>query len=157
MKILLARLTAALLNQSCQTSQEQNTGDDLLLDNCDELSIIFYGKDTFVFKTIDTSTIKNFTALISKNNENLIDSCQTTEKLIYSSKGHEIFTAQVSVKNIKDSVDCNYITYYLGSKKYRHRLTYRTGMGMDEIYWHKINPQGNPRPGIEVQSFITKK
>ncbi len=61
-----------------------------------------------------------------------------------------LYTAQISIRNIKDSPDCNYVTYFLDSKMYRHRLTYRTGMGIDEIYSHKVGPQGNSWTGVDT-------
>ena len=125
----------------------------MLFEKCDELNIVYYSKDTFVFKTLDTSSIKNFAGLITYDNENITDTCEVTEQLIFKSKGREIFSAQVSIENIKDTISCNYASYFLDAKLYRHRLTYRTGMGIDEIYWHKVDPEGNPWRGIDSSKF----
>lgn len=93
MKILIACLGILLFYQSCKTKQEQSKELKLLFENCDELNIVFYAKDTFVFKTTDTSTIKKFTDLISKSNDDLTETCQATEKLIYKNNGQQMFTA----------------------------------------------------------------
>ena len=157
MKILLSILTTLLITQSCQTKQEQNNYSKSLLKQCDELDIIYYTKDTFAFKTFDTSSIKNFAELITNDNESNIDTCEATEQLIFKNKGQQIFIAQVSIKNIKDSSSCNYVAYSLDRKTYRHRLTYRTGMGIDEIYSHKVDPKNNPWTGVDSTKFQYEK
>jgi|SRR5665647_294101 len=63
MKILIACIATLLFYQSCQTKKEQNKELKSFFNKCDELNIVYYSKDTFVFKTVDTSTIK-------KNNGN---------------------------------------------------------------------------------------
>ena len=153
MKFVLAVLMTLLFAQSCQTKQEQSKEQQLLLDQCDELNILYYSKDTFVFKTFDTSSIKKYAELITYKNESNIDTCEVTEQLIFKNKGKQIFTAQVSTKNIRDTISCNTVTYFLNRKMYRHRLTYRTGMGIDEIYWHKVDPIGNPWTNIDSSKF----
>jgi hypothetical protein len=153
MKFLSAIFATLFLIQSCQTKHEQNKIRKLSLEKCDELNIVFYSKDTFVFKTFDTSSINNFAELITYDNEKGIDTCETTEQLIFKNKGQQIFIAQVSTKNIRDTISCNNITYFFESKMYRHGLTYRTGMGIDEIYWHKVDPKGNPWTGIDSAKF----
>lgn len=120
--------------QSCEPKQEQSKEKHLLLERCDELNILYYSKDTFVVKTFDTSSIKKYAELITYENESNIDTCAVTEQLIFKNKGKQIFTAQVSIKNIRDTISCNTVRYFLNSKIYRHRLTYRTGMGIDAIY-----------------------
>ena len=146
MKFLTVFFLSFLLLSSCQTKKEHQ----LLLKDCDELDIVFFSKDTFVFKTFDTSTINNFVELITTDNETFTDTCEITEQLIFKNRGDQIFSAGVSTKNIKS---CNSVSYYLGSKIYKHKLTYRTGMGIDEIYWHKIDPQGNPWTGLDTTKF----
>lgn len=153
MKFLLAGLMTLLFAASCQRKQGSSKKQQLLLKQCDELNIVYYSNDTFVFKTFDTSSIKNYTELITYQNENNIDTCEVTEKLIFKNKGQQIFTAQVSTKNIRDTISCNTVTYILNEKKYRHRLTYRTGMGIDQIYWHKIDPIGNPWINFDTLKF----
>ena len=70
-----------LFAASCQRKQGSSKKQQLLLKQCDELNIVYYSNDTFVFKTFDTSSIKNYTELITYQNENNIDTCEVTEKL----------------------------------------------------------------------------
>lgn len=153
MKFLLAVFMTLLFAHSCKTKQEPPKEQQLLLKQCDELNIVYYSMDTFVFKNFDTSSIKKYSELITYENENNIDTCEITEKLIFKIKGQQIFTAQVSTKNIRDTISCNTVTYFLNKKKYRHRLTYRTGMGINEIYWHKVDPIGNPWTNFDTSKF----
>jgi hypothetical protein len=139
-----AIFTFVLVTTSCQTKQGPNGIRELVLNQCDELNIIYYSSGCFVFKTIDSITIKDFADLITYEQETFTDACETTAKLIFKIKGREIFTAQISTSNKGGPISCNYITYLFESKIYRHRLTYRTGMGISEIYWHYIDPKGNP-------------
>jgi hypothetical protein len=137
MKILLGCLVTFFLTQSCQTKNERAKPFKSILKNCDQPEIVYYNNDTFTYKIIDTSEIKLFTELISGDNERLAAICQTTGQLIYKCKGQQIFTADLSMENFKDSISCNYVTYFLKSDMYRHRLTYRTGMSIDEIYYEE--------------------
>lgn len=153
MKSSLVVLIALLFRQSCQTKQEQSKEQKLLLGQCDELNILYYSNDTFVFKTFDTSSIKKYIKLITFENESYIDTCGITGKLIFKNKGQQIFTAQISIKNIRDTISCNNISYFFDKKTYRHRLTYQTGMAIDEIYWHKVDPIGNPWTNVDSSKF----
>lgn len=83
MKILLLIIVTLLLFYSCRTKTEQ----PIELSRCDELNIVYFQKDTFMFKTNDTGTIKIFTELISEYNDNFTDTCEITEQLIYKSQG----------------------------------------------------------------------
>ena len=87
------------------------------------------------------------------DNESFGDTCEITEQLIFKSKGKPIFSANVSTENIRDNISCNNVNYFLDSKMYKHRLTYQTGMGIDEIYWHKVNPQSNKWSGVDTTKF----
>ena len=155
MKILIACIATLLFYQSCQTKTEQSKEFKSFFNKCDELNIVYYSKGTFVFKTVDTSTIKNFTELISGDNDNeLPDSSQRPqEQLIYKSKGKIFFTAYVFNHYDKKGILSDYVSYILQEKKCKHLLTYSTGMGIDEIYQHKINPTGNPWTGIDTTNF----
>ncbi len=103
MKFLLVIFTTLFLTQSCQTKQEQNNSSKSLVSQCDELDIVYYAKDTFVYKTVDTSAIKIFKELITFNDEKLSDTCEPSGQLIYKNKGQETLIADLSIKNIKDS------------------------------------------------------
>jgi len=153
MKFLLSILATIFLLQSCQTKQQQDNPSKSLVGQCDELDIVYYTKDTFAYKTIDTSAINFFKELITLDNEKLSDTCETTGQLIYKNKGQNIFVANFSTKNIKDSISCEYVTYNIDNKRYRHRLTYRHGMSIDEIYVHKVDPKGNPWTGVDSTKF----
>ena len=153
MKFLSAILATLFLLQSCGTKQKQNNSSKSLVRQCDELDIVYYTKDTFVYKTIDTATINFFKELVTLDNEKLSDTCEPTGQLIYKNKGQNIFIADVSTKNIKDSISCEYVTYNIDNKKYRHRLTYRHGMSIDGIYWRKVDPTGNPSVGLDTTKF----
>ena len=155
MKILIGSIATLLFLQSCQTSKEQSIQIKSFFNNCDELNIVYYAKDTFVFKTVDTSTIKSFTELISGDNDNkLPDSSQRPqEQLIYKSKGQTFFTAYIFYDYDKKRVLSEYVSYTLKEKKYKHLITYRTGMGMSEIYEHKIDPVSNPWNGIDTTNY----
>jgi hypothetical protein len=147
-------LVAFLLLDSCKTGHRQMEETKSALSKCDELKIIYYSEDdTFAFITTAPTTIKNFTDLISLRDESLSQTCPPTQKLIYNYKGYTIFTADVAVSLSKSATSCNYVMYSLDSKNYKHRLTYQTGMGIDEIYWHKVNPRENPWAGIDTTSF----
>ena len=153
MKTLIICLGAFFLTQSCHTKSIRNKSFNAILEHCDELDIIYYSKDTFIYKTIDTSAIALFDELISEENEKLADTCQITGELIYKNKGREIFTAQLSIVNIRDSISCDYVTYFVKSCLHRHRLTYRVGMSIDGIYWRKVDPLGNPSFGLDSTKF----
>lgn len=148
MKLLSAILATLFLLQSCQT--KQNNSSKSLVGHCDELDIVYYTKDTFVYKTIDTVAINFFKELVTSDNENLIDTCEPTEQLIYKHRGQNIFIADLSTNNIKD---CEYVTYNIDNNRYRHRLTYRQGMSIDAIYWRKVDPNGNPSTGLDTTKF----
>ena len=152
MKILKACIVTLLFYQSCQSKYEQSNKLKSFFNKCDELNIIYYSKDTFVLKTVDTSTIKNFTELISEDNNNkLPDSSQQPQKqLIYKSKGEIFFTAYVFNYYDKKGILRDYVSYTLQEKKCNHLLTYRTGMEIDEIYNHKVNPIGNSRTCMDT-------
>ncbi len=137
---------------SCHTKQQDRIR-KLPLEQCDELNIVYYTKGTFVYKSFDLSTINVYSELLTYENETLSDTCETTGKLIFKNKGKEIITAQVSTINVKDSISCDYVTYLFDSKLYRHRLTYQTGMGIDGIYWHHVDPKGNPWNGVDSSKF----
>jgi hypothetical protein len=109
MKFLSAFLATLFLLQSYQTKQEQNNSSKSLVGQCDELDIVYYAKDTFFYKTIDTAAINFFKELITADNENLSDICESTGQLIYKNKGQNIYSADLSTKNIKDSISCEYI------------------------------------------------
>lgn len=153
MKILLVFVLTLLLLQSCQNKSRQNHPITSNLIKLDELDIVFYTKDTFIYKTSDTSEINFFSDLISDDNEVLSDTCETTGQLIYKSKGEQKLVAKLSIMNVKDNISCDYITYLLNSKIHRHRLSYRAGMAIDGIYWRKIDPAGNPSTGLDSTKF----
>jgi hypothetical protein len=153
-KVLPICLVAYLFLDSCKTGHSQREEVKSLLSKCDELKIIYYSEnDTFAFLTTAPTTIKNFTDLISLRDESLSQTCQPTQKLIYNNKGLTIFTADVAVSISKSVTSCNYVTYSWDSKNYKQRLTYQTGMGIDEIYWHKVNPAENPWPDSDTSRF----
>ena len=153
MKFISAFFVIFLLIQSCETKPVQTKSAKSLVGQCDELDIIFYAKDTFVYKTIDTATINFFKELVTLENEKLSDTCEPSETIIYKSKGQNIFVADLSTKNIKDSISCEYVTYNIASRRYRHRLTYRHGMSIDGIFWRKVDPSGNPTIGVDTTKF----
>lgn len=154
-KIAIAFSATILFFQSCETNKEQSEELKLFFEKCDELNIVYYSKDTFVFKTIDTSTIYNFTGLITSDNDNNLQSlnARPEEQLIYKSKGEIFFTAYVFNHYNKKGNLSDYVSYILQSKKCKHLLTYRTGMGISEIYEHKFNPQGNPWTNLDTTKF----
>ncbi len=115
-----------------------------LLKYCDEFQIVYYTKDTFLYKTIDTSAIKFFSEFISGENENVHDTCEPTGQFTFKNKGQEILKAEITTINIKDSISCEYVTYYINSKRIRQKMTYRIGMLIDQIYWQKVDTKGNP-------------
>jgi hypothetical protein len=145
MKSLPVLLLSLLVINACRTKKEHN----LFAKGCDELHIVFL-KDSFQFQTFDAATIKNFVDCITMDNENFTDSCAITGQLIYKNKGKQLFAAQFCTNNSKT---CNFISYMIDSKLYRHKLTYRAGMGIDEIYWHKVNAKQNPWPGVDTTKF----
>ena len=155
MKILVVCTAALLFYQSCQSKGKQSSDLKSFFAKCDELNIVYYAKDTFVFKTVATSTIKNFTALISgENDKQLPDPSQRPGvQLIYKSKGKTFFNAYVFSTYDKEGISSDYVSYKLKEQQCKHLLTYRTGMGMDEIFQHKINPVGNPWTGIDTTDF----
>ena len=53
--------------------------------------------------------------------------------------------------NIKDSISCEYVTYCINTQRIRQKMTYRIGTTIDQIYWEKIDPKGNP-PSSEVDT-----
>jgi hypothetical protein len=153
MKFLASILATLFFLQSCQTRQQQTNSSKSVVGQCDELDIVYYAKDTFAYKTIDTASINFFKELITSDNEKLSDTCEPTGQLIYKNKGQNIFVADLSTKNIKDSISCEYVTYNIDNEKYRHRLTYRHGMSIDGIYWHKVDPKGNPWTDVDSTKF----
>ena len=155
MKTLIVCLATLLFYQSCRTKTKQNEELKSFFSKCDELNILFYSKDTFVFKTIDTSSIHQFTELISGDNNNeLPDSTKKVEEqLIYKSNGRVFFIAYVFNYYDKKGILNNYVSYNLQEKKCKHLLTYRTGMGIDEIYEHKVDPKGNPWTNVDSTKF----
>ena len=155
MKILIVFLSMLLFFLSCRPKYKQGKETKSFFDKCDELNFLYYAKDSFIFKTIDTSTIQDFTELISGDNDNqLPDSDQKPEQqLIYKSKGKTFFTAYVFNYSDQKGILGAYVSYTLREKKCKHLLTYRTGMGIDEIYHHKINPTGNPWTDIDTTNF----
>jgi hypothetical protein len=155
MKILSTLLLAFVLVQSCATKNEAKQFSSIIKD-CDELDIVYYTKDPFVYKTIDTAEINFFKELVTLDNEKISDTCQSTGQLIYKNKGQNILIADLSTKNIKDSISCEYVTYSINNKRYRHRLTYRHGMSIDAIYWRKVDPTGNPSTGLDTTKFKYK-
>ena len=138
---------------SCLTRQKKENEILPLLEKCDEFQIIYYAKDTFLYKTIDTSAIKFFCEFISAENENINDTCEPTGQLIFKNKGQEIIKAEMTTVNIKDSISCQYVTYYINSQRIRQKMTYRIGMSIDQIYWGKVDPKGNP---ISSEADTTK-
>lgn len=154
MKIIKFGIPALLFFQSCGINDDQDNESRSLIRNCDELCINYYEpKDSFAFITTDTLTIDIFKELITQDNQILDDSCSVTQKLIYKDKGKVIFTALVSILNVKDSISCNHVFYTVGKKLHGHKLTYRAGMSIDAIYSHKINPKSNPWPGADTSRF----
>lgn len=139
--------------QSCNLKSGHNKMQKILLEECDELNIIYYGKDSFVFKDFDSSHIRNYIDLITLDNDTSIPDCDATGRLIFKHKGQRQFAAEISIKDINDSLRCNNVKYQLNSKEYRHFLTYQTGRGIDEIYWHRVNPQNNPWTGVDSSKF----
>jgi hypothetical protein len=156
MKLLLFSLMPILFYQSCDTKKEQSDGLKSFLSKCDELNIVYYIKDTFVFKTTDTSTIRNFTELISADNDTELPSSNSTaeEQLIYKSKGQIFFTAHVFNHYEPKGIRSDYVSYVLHAKMCKHLLTYSTGMAIDEIYEHKINPKDNPWTTADTAKYI---
>lgn len=155
MKILSACIAVLLFYQSCQTKKEQSKELKSFFNKCDELNIVYYSEDTFIFKTLDTSTIKNFTELIfGDNDKKLPDTSQSRqEQLIYKTKGKVFFNAYVFKHYDPKGVLSDYVSYTLEDKKCKHLLTYTTGMGIDKIYYHKIDPVGNPWNDIDTTKF----
>ena len=155
MKILLTCISTLLIFQSCKTKKEQSKELKSFFNKCDELNILYYAKDTFVYKTNDTASINNFTGLIDEDNDTeLQDSSQRLqEQLIYKSKGKTFFSASVFSYFDKKGILTQYVSYILQARKYIHLLTYQTGMGIDWIYEHKINPIGNPWPNMDTSKF----
>ncbi len=119
MKILIACIATILFYPACQTKKDQSNELKLFFKKCDELNILYYSKDTFVFKTTDTSSIHQFTELIMGDNDNkLPDSSQRPEEqLIYKSGGKIIFTAFVFNHHNKKGNLSNYVSYTLQEKK----------------------------------------
>jgi hypothetical protein len=152
-RLLFVFIASVALTQSCKRKPAKSDMQKLLIAQCDELDIIFYTKDSFVFKNFEPSSIKKYIELITFQNEVSDADCEITERIIFKQKGRQLFTAEISTKGNNDTVSCNSVKYQLDSKEYCHRLTYQTGMGIDEIYWHRVDPQGNPWSGIDTAKF----
>ncbi|MGC4034956.1 MAG: hypothetical protein QM764_03270 [Chitinophagaceae bacterium] len=143
MRVLIVFFIVSLTTQSCTTRWRQNKKLKAILKNCDEVDIIYLNtENSFVFKTTDSFSINDFVELLTVKKENLPDTCKVTERLVYKNNGKEIFSAQIS--DIDEG--CGFVLYTFNTVRYKHLLTYRTGMGINEIYWHKKNPQKNPWP-----------
>jgi len=137
MKLLIAFLSLLLLISSCQTRITTSYDNNIFEETFDELNIVYYNKDTLTYITKDTTIMNLFSQLITDQNELnefFADTCAPTQKIIFKKNGQQIFSANVSNEINKESLGCNYIIYFLNSKMYIHRLTYRTGMAIDEIY-----------------------
>ena len=136
MRPLVAFIITLLIIESCQIKAKQSSDNNTFANTCNELNI-YYNEDTLTYITKDTAIINLFSRLIMEHDElngSIDNTCGTTQKLVFKNKGQQILTADISIKNSKDKLSCNYITYFLNSKMYRQRLTYRTGMAIDEIY-----------------------
>jgi hypothetical protein len=153
LKYLFALLAITSLIQSCGTKPRPNDLQRLLLEQCNELDIIFYTKNGFIFKDYDSSTIKNYIGLITLDNDNSVPDCKATEKLVFKHNDQELFSADIATNGKIGNISCNAVKYQLNSRWYRHQLTYQTGMGIDQIFWHRVNPQGNPWVGVDSSKF----
>ena len=96
------------------------------------------------FSTEISSGLASKVISTSAENENISDTCEPTGQLIFKNKGQEILKAEMTTVNIKDSISCEYVTYYINSQRIRQKMTYRIGMSIDQIYWEKVDPKGNP-------------
>ncbi len=76
------------------------------------------------------------------------------QKLIYKSDGKIIFTANVYDHVDKNGIQSPFVSYVLKQGKCNHLLTYQSGMGISEIYEHKVNPEGNPWTNVDTTKII---
>jgi len=148
-KLFITSIAIVALIPSCNTKPGRNKMQKMLLAQCDELDIIYYAKDSFVFKNFDPALFRKYIELITFENDASTSDCQPDGRLIFKHKGTQLFAADVSTEDR----NCTNVKYKLDSKEYRHRLTYQTGMGMDQIYWHRVNPQKNPWIGFDTSKF----
>ena len=133
MRILASLLLTLLTCQSCFHNKDTNQQDFQRLNDCNEVSIIYYNhNDTLTYNTKDTTEVEIFQELITRRQDQIGDSCKPAGQLIFKSKGKRIFTAEFSTSDTNADGDCNYIIYNSGDKTYKHKLTYRSGRLIDE-------------------------
>jgi hypothetical protein len=137
LRVILTVILTSLIFQACRENKRQNESFTPLLKDCDQVDMIYYNhNDTLNYKTNDSLEIATLTELISKKNDNIGDSCKPSGQLIYKRKGEIIFNAEFSTANSNDSVACGYVTYSTMGEMYKHKLTYRAGMFIDDVLWH---------------------
>jgi hypothetical protein len=153
MKLLLAGLATLLVYQACDVpKREQSPELKSFFNECDEVNIVYFSKDTFVYETKDTFIINHFTELILGENDNkLPDPYKNPDvRLIYKKKTNAFFTANVFYHDNKEGVTSNYVTYVLQNKKYKHLLTYPTDMIIGDINSENINSPDTSQSNIDT-------
>jgi hypothetical protein len=125
--------------QCCVGDKGQAQKDIESLKDCDEVTMVYYNhNDTLTYVSKDTLEIGALTELFSGAKDIIGDSCKPSGQLIYKSNGNILFTAEFSSTDTNEDVDCNYVVYKSGDKPHKHKLTYRAGMFIDDIFWGRL-------------------
>lgn len=125
--------------QSCLQNKEQKEHILASLKGCTEVEMIYYNhNDTLIYKAKNALEIEALTELILGKNDTIVDSCKPSGQLAFKNKGQKIFTAEFSTTATNQDIECNCIVYKIVDKKYKHKLTYRAGMFIDDILWGKL-------------------
>ena len=125
--------------QSCLGNKGQTEKDISSLEDCDEVNIIYYNHNSNLkHVTKDTLEIGVLRELISGAMDVIGDSCKPSGQLIFKRGKNILFTAEFSTTETNEDVDCNYVVYKSGDKTYKHKLTYRAGMFINNILWSRL-------------------
>ena len=132
-------LLSLLCFQSCLQDKGGRPNVSTPLENCNQVDLVYYNhKDTLTYQTTDSLEMAALTELISNKQDIIGDSCRPSGRIIYKYNGKTIITAEFSTSDTNENVDCNYVVYESNGEIYKHKLTYRTGMFIDDIIWHKL-------------------
>lgn len=121
--ILLPIVVLTNLMMSCNPKGGKNEMQKTLIARCDELDIIYYTKDSLVFRIFNKSTIKKYIEMIKYDNDPSISNFEANGRLIFKQKGKQLFTVDISTEDNKENISVKIARYKIGSKEYKHLLT----------------------------------
>ena len=144
MRHVLTIIVTILIIQSCSSKQDQKHNFKTTLKDCDEIAVIFFGHDSYLFDSVynltDSVRISTLSALITGNNTEIKDTCKPNGQIIFKKDKRAILEVDFSIAKLNYyNTSCDYVKYVLNSRPYISHMTKNAESLIDNILWTVLN------------------